>query len=150
MPAVRGDGSAPVSDAALLLADGGVSLADRPAESLVAAPEGARRLRRARRLAHLLDDSINVPLVPYRIGFDALAGLVPVVGDALGSLVGLLVVWEAFRLGARKRTLARMLLYVAVDFLVGTVPLVGDILDATMKLNLRNVHALERDLARRG
>lgn len=143
MSPVRGDTD-------MVATDGGVSVADRSAETLVVSPGDARRLGRARRVAHLLDDSIKVPFVPYRIGVDALAGLVPVVGDALGSFLGLLVVWEAFRLGARKRTLVRMLLYVAADFLVGSVPFVGDILDATMKLNLRNVRALERDLARRG
>ncbi|MFC7096531.1 DUF4112 domain-containing protein [Halobaculum marinum] len=149
MAPVRGERPAAEGDAHALRADGGVALADRPAETLVDDALSAARLRRARRIAHLLDDSIKVPLVPYRIGFDAVAGLVPVVGDAVGSLVGLLVVWQAFRLGARKRTLALMLLYVAVDYLVGSLPFVGDILDATMKLNLRNVHRLERELARR-
>ncbi|WP_284013479.1 DUF4112 domain-containing protein [Halobaculum litoreum] len=136
------------SDAAVR-ADGGVALRDVPAERLVGDAAAARRLRRARRVGTLLDDSIAVPFVPYRIGLDAVAGLVPVVGDAVGSIVALFVVWQAFRLGARKRTLARMLLFVALDYLLGLVPLVGDVLDATLKLNLRNVRALERDLARR-
>jgi hypothetical protein len=124
-------------------------LADRPAESMVADPSDARRLGRARHVAHLLDDAFEIPVVRYRVGVDALAGVVPVVGDALATLLALVVVWEAYRLGARKRTLARMLLYVAVDLLVGSVPIVGDALDAVVKANRRNVRLLERDLARR-
>ncbi|MXR42097.1 DUF4112 domain-containing protein [Halobaculum sp. WSA2] len=130
--------------------DGGDrSLADRSAESLTATPADARRLGRARRVAHLLDDAVRLPVVGYRVGVDALAGVVPVLGDTLAALLALPVVWEAFRLGARKRTLARMLLYVGLDLLVGSVPIVGDVLDAVVKLNRRNVRLLERDLARR-
>ncbi|MFC6786114.1 DUF4112 domain-containing protein [Halobaculum halobium] len=128
--------------------DGGLPLADRPAESLTRTPAGARRLRRARRVAHLLDDAIRLPVVRYRVGVDALAGVVPVLGDLLATLLALLVVWEAFRLGARKRTLARMLLYVGLDLLVGSVPIVGDALDAVVKLNRHNVRLLERELER--
>ncbi|QZX98684.1 DUF4112 domain-containing protein [Halobaculum rubrum] len=128
---------------------GSDSLADRSAESLTSTPGDARRLRRARRVAHLLDDAIRLPVVRYRVGVDALAGVVPVLGDTLAALLALVVVWEAFRLDARKRTLARMLLYVGLDLLVGSVPIVGDVLDAVVKLNRRNVRLLERDLARR-
>ena len=128
---------------------GASSLADRSAESLASTPADAQRLRRARRVAHLLDDAIRLPVVRYRVGVDALAGVVPVLGDLLATLLALVVVWEAFRLGARKRTLARMLLYVGLDLLVGSVPIVGDALDAVVKLNRRNVRLLERDLARR-
>ena len=126
------------------------SFADRSAESLASTPADARRLRRARRVAYLLDDAIRLPVVRYRVGVDALAGVVPVAGDLLATVLALLVVWDAFRLGARKRLLARMLLYVGIDLLVGSVPIVGDVLDAVVKLNRRNVRLLERDLARRG
>ncbi|WP_348608491.1 DUF4112 domain-containing protein [Halobaculum rarum] len=130
--------------------DGGAgSLADRSAESLTSTSADARRLQRARRVAHLLDDAIRLPVVRYRVGVDALAGVVPVLGDLLAALLALVIVWEAFRLGVRKRTLTRMLLYVGLDLLVGSVPIVGDVLDAVVKLNRRNVRLLERDLARR-
>ncbi|QZP38623.1 DUF4112 domain-containing protein [Halobaculum magnesiiphilum] len=129
--------------------DASAALADRPAESLAPSPADARRLRRARRVAHLLDDAIRLPVVRYRVGVDALAGVIPVVGDLLATLLALLVVWDAFRLGARKRLLVRMLLYVGIDLLVGSVPIVGDALDAVVKLNRRNVRLLERELVRR-
>ncbi|UIO99244.1 DUF4112 domain-containing protein [Halobaculum sp. CBA1158] len=125
------------------------ALADRPAESLVSTPGAVRRLRRARRLAHLLDDAVRLPVIRYRVGVDAIAGLLPVAGDLFAAFLSLLVVWEAFRLGARRRTLAVMLVSVGVDFVVGSVPVVGDVLDAVVKLNRRNVRLLERDLARR-
>ncbi|WP_435065432.1 DUF4112 domain-containing protein [Halobaculum sp. EA56] len=124
------------------------TFAELPAETLASTRADARRLRRARGVARLLDDAVELPVVRYRVGVDALAGLVPVVGDVLATLLALVVVWEAYRLGARRRTLAVMLVSVAVDLAVGSVPVVGDALDAVVKLNRRNVRALERDLAR--
>jgi len=126
-----------------------VAVADGAGATAALDDADADRLRRARRVARLLDEAVEIPVIRRRVGVDAVAGLVPVVGDFLAALLSLVVVWEAFRLGARRRTLARMLLYVVVDFFVGSVPVVGDLLDAAVKLNLRNVRLLERELARR-
>ncbi len=113
-----------------------------PAEDL----DAVHRVTRAHRLATLLDESVRLPVVNYRVGVDAIAGLVPVVGDLLAAAASLFIVFEAYRLGARRTTLARMLLNVGVDAAVGSVPVVGDLFDAAWKANVRNADLLERDV----
>ena len=105
-------------------------------------------LARLERLVRLLDESIEIPGTGYHIGLDALVGLVPAAGDALMALVSLYIVWRGQQLGARKRTVTRMLWNVVVDLLVGTVPVAGDVFDAWWKANLRNLELLRADLAR--
>jgi hypothetical protein len=69
--------------------------------------------------------------------------VVPVCGDALGAVLSLYVVVEAWRIGAPVGLLARMALNVAVDFLGGLVPVLGDLSDAVWKANHRNVKLQE-------
>jgi hypothetical protein len=100
-------------------------------------------LARVRVVARLLDDAVRVPFTRRRVGLDSLLGLLPVGGDAVGALLSLYVVVEAYRLGASRRVLARMLGNLALDFVVGVVPVVGDVFDAVWKANQRNVALLE-------
>lgn len=92
-----------------------------------------------------MDNSIQVPGTRFRIGWDAIIGLfLPGAGDAVSafSQVGLLL--AAFRAGAPRIVLARMLLNVAIDALVGTVPVLGDLFDAGFKANVRNLAIVDR------
>ena len=60
----------------------------------------AQRLRRRlARIAHIMDDSIRVPLIGKRIGWDAVLGLVPGAGDVAGALISAYIVIAAWRLG---------------------------------------------------
>jgi hypothetical protein len=97
---------------------------------------------RLRQLAWLLDSSIAIPGTGFTIGVDALIGLVPVLGDAIGVLLSAYIVAECARLGVSKPVLARMAFNVAVEGVVGMVPLVGDLFDAAWKANQRNVRLL--------
>jgi hypothetical protein len=100
--------------------------------------------RRARlnRLAWLLDSSIRVPGTDFRIGLDALLGILPGGGDVAGVLLSSYIVLEAARMGAPGRTLFFMVMNVAVEALVGAIPLAGDLFDAAWKANQRNVSLL--------
>lgn len=106
-------------------------------------------LRRLRRLANLLDTAFTIPGTRWRIGLDAIIGLVPGVGDLVTSAFALYIVVEAHRLGVRGGTLARMLANVAIDFLIGSIPLLGDIFDTAWKCNVRNLQLLEREMETR-
>jgi hypothetical protein len=106
-----------------------------------------QRVARTRRLAQVWDAVLRVPGTPFAIGLDPLLGLVPGVGDALGTGVALWIVLQAARLGASVSTLLHMLANVAVDALVGAIPVAGDIFDFAWKANLRNVELLERHVA---
>lgn len=98
---------------------------------------------RARLVAWLLDDAVRVPFTTRRVGLDALLGLLPLGGDAVGSVLSLYVVVEGYRQGVSRRVLARMLGNVALDLLAGSVPVVGDAFDAAWKANARNLDLLE-------
>ncbi len=106
--------------------------------------EAGRRLRRVERLAWWLDAAIGIPGTGFRIGLDALIGLVPGFGDLLTAAVALVIVVEARRLGVRGPVLVRMLLNIALDVLIGLLPIVGDVGDACFKANRRNLRLLKR------
>jgi len=107
-------------------------------------------VRRAERIAYLFDERFVVPGTSFRFGFDAIVGLLPVVGDTLGLVVGLYLIHEARRLRLGLGVIARMLFNLAVDWLVGLVPLVDIVLDAAFKANARNAALLSDALRERG
>lgn len=88
-------------------------------------------------------------LFGVRFGFDGLVGLIPGVGDLVTGALGLYLILEAHRLGARRWTMVRMLINWGLDFSVGAIPVVGDIFDIAFKSNSRNIRLLIADLERR-
>jgi hypothetical protein len=102
----------------------------------------ARSLARLRRLAHLMDDRFQLPLVKTRIGLDPIIGLIPGGGDWATWVVSVYIFWEALRLGASSGLLWRMAANVTVDLVAGYVPAVGDLVDIAFKANKRNVDLL--------
>jgi uncharacterized protein DUF4112 len=107
-----------------------------------------RELERLKRLSRLLDSAIAIPGTRYRFGLDAIVGVVPGIGDAIGAIFSFYIVFQAARLGASKAVLARMMGNVAVDTIVGEIPLLGDLFDAGFKANNRNLSLLEQHLHR--
>jgi hypothetical protein len=103
-------------------------------------------LRRLQRLSYLLDNSIPIPGTKYRIGIDALAGLIPVAGDLVMTILSAYIIYEAKRLGAPRRLIAMMGANVALEAFIGIVPVLGDLFDAGWKANLKNVRLLEKFL----
>jgi Domain of unknown function (DUF4112) len=106
------------------------------------------RLEQVRWLAGLMDDRYVVPGTRVRFGWDSILGLFPGLGDALTSIISLLIVHHAWQTGASPLTLARMIGNVAADFLLGSVPFVGDLFDVAFKANRRNARLLEQHLKR--
>ncbi|MFT3699350.1 MAG: DUF4112 domain-containing protein [Kofleriaceae bacterium] len=79
-------------------------------------------------------------------GLDPLIGLIPGVGDLIGSAFGLYIVSIAVRRGLSKAVVARMLLHLAIDLVVGVIPIVGDVADFFYKANQKNLALLEERL----
>lgn len=101
-------------------------------------------------LALLLDSRWGIPGTGITFGLDAVAGLLPVVGDSAGACVSAYIIYKAHRLGAPPSLLAKMAGVVAVDTVVGSVPLLGSVFDVFFKANNRNVGMLRRHLETRG
>jgi hypothetical protein len=106
--------------------------------------DGVARLKK---LEQRLDRQFS--LFGVQFGFDGIVGLVPFVGDVLTGLMGLYVILEARRLGARRWTMARMLANWALDFGLGAIPIVGDLFDIAFKSNSKNLRLLIADLEKR-
>jgi hypothetical protein len=104
-------------------------------------------LRRARRVATLLDGAVRIPGTNVRVGLDPALSLVPALGDGAGFVAGVYVVIEAWLAGVAGRTLARMVVNLAVDATLGAIPVVGPLIDAALRVNERNVDLFERAVA---
>ena len=94
------------------------------------------------RLSWLMDDVFRIPVIGWRVGLDALLGLIPGVGDTATTLASLYILTSAVRYRVPKITLLRMGLNLGIDYALGSLPLVGDFFDAWWKSNQRNVELL--------
>ncbi|MCK0162973.1 DUF4112 domain-containing protein [Marinobacter sp. S6332] len=103
-------------------------------------------LKRLDKFSRFTDNSINIPFTPFKIGAEAVIGLLPVVGDAVGLVLASYVLIEAQRAGASKKVKLRMLRNMGVDFFGGLIPVVGDAFDAVFKANIRNTRLLRNYL----
>lgn len=90
-----------------------------------------------------MDNSIPLP-GGMRIGADAIIGLIPGVGDAVGALISTFLVNEARAMGAPRSVLLRMMGNVLIETVIGAIPFAGDLFDAAFKANMRNLALLER------
>ena len=96
------------------------------------------------RLGWLLDDLFRIPVLGWRIGLDALVGLIPGVGDTATTVASLYVLGSAVRYRVPKVTLLRMGLNLGIDYALGSLPLVGDFFDAWWKSNQKNDELLRQ------
>lgn len=110
----------------------------------------AVRLARIERMTHLLDEAFQIPGTNYRVGWDSIVGLVPILGDVATTALSGYIIYEAHKAGASRTVLTRMLANVGFDFIAGSVPLIGDFFDATFKSNRRNTQLLKRHLEKSG
>ncbi|MFD2738786.1 DUF4112 domain-containing protein [Sulfitobacter aestuarii] len=108
----------------------------------------AADLHRLRKLARNMDSAFRLPVIGTRIGWDAILGLIPGVGDAVALAPSAYIIKEAHRLGVPRSALMRMGANVGIDWAIGTIPLLGDLFDIGWRANIRNVDLLDRHLSR--
>jgi len=95
------------------------------------------------KLAWLMDHAIPIPGTKFRIGLDAILGLLPVGGDVLTGLVqSSLVLIALTHYRVPKAVAARMAANVLLDIGVGSIPFIGDAFDAVFKANTQNIKLL--------
>jgi hypothetical protein len=92
-----------------------------------------RALEVASSLARWLDHRFVDPLLGL---------LLPGVGDLLGSALGLYPVLLAWKRGAPKSLVARMVLNLAADAAGGAIPILGDVWDFLFRAHARNLELL--------
>ena len=102
--------------------------------------------RRIEAMEQLLERSFVIPGINRAVGLDALAGLVPVVGDVITAAMGAYIVWEASNLGMPKWKLWRMAGNIAFDTALGAIPVAGDLFDLLFRSNTRNLKIVKRHL----
>lgn len=103
-------------------------------------------LERARALASLLDDGVELPVVGVKVGIDPVLSLLPVSGDIVSGVISLYIPLEAARLGVPMTKIVKMIANIGVDVTVGSVPVLGTLFDLFWRANRRNVNLLEEHL----
>lgn len=101
-------------------------------------------LLKAQKLANRLDTAFKLPFIPFRIGLDAIIGLIPGLGDAVMLIAALRIVYLGKRMGLPPGLMKVMLRNALLDFGLGFIPLVGDIVDFFYKANQANVRVMEK------
>ncbi len=107
-----------------------------------------QRLERMRKLTQLMDEAFALPGTNFRVGWDSIIGMVPVLGDMVTAGISMWMIREAKQMGVSKWHLTRMVGNVGADMLVGLVPGVGDVADAAFKSNTKNMKILEKHVAK--
>ncbi len=112
-------------------------------------PESSRSvdIELSRRLARLMDDLVTTPGGRFGIGLDGVIGLVPGIGDLVGSTLSGAIMSDAIRCRVPVSTLARMGWNLVLDAVLGLVPGVGDLLDVAHRANRKNLRLLEKVVA---
>lgn len=103
-------------------------------------------LRRLEKYSRFTDNSIGLPFTRYKIGVEAVIGLIPGIGDLIGLAMSSYVLLEAHRAGANRKVKRRIIMNIAIDFFGGLVPVIGDAFDAVYKSNTRNTRILSEYL----
>ena len=116
------------------------------AQSIGMGSDPASVRQRIEMLERVLERSFRIPGVNYPVGLDAIAGLIPVVGDLLTAAMGAYIVWEARNLGIPRWKIWKMGANVAFDTAVGAIPLVGDAFDVLFRSNTRNLKIIRKHL----
>ncbi len=125
---------------------------DRPVTEILD-PRGEAVAQLLEQLAWLMDRVIPIPGTKFRVGLDAIIGLLPGGGDFLAGLVQTGLVLTAVKhYHVPKVVAARMAANVLLDVVGGSIPFLGDIWDAHFKANTRNIALLHqvRDLRKQG
>lgn len=124
-------------------------MSNRPSEGADELANILQQKHQLERLSFLLDEAFTIPVIGVRIGWDAIIGLVPVIGDGLGAVISSYFVYKAMRFKLPATTVVKMLLNIGIELILGMIPLLGDILDVGWKANRRNYQLIEVFLAQK-
>jgi hypothetical protein len=115
-------------------------------EILPPLPTLAEELSQLDWLVDLMDSRFHIPGTKYRVGLDALLGLIPGIGKGLGAVVSFYILLRLWQHDLPWYLRARLVGNIMVDFTLGTLPVVGDLFDIGFKANRRNVGLVRKHL----
>jgi hypothetical protein len=102
-----------------------------------------------RKFAFYMDEAFTIPGTNFKVGLDAVLGLIPGVGDVIGALMSTWIVIGALRHRVPAKIIGRMVLNIAIDLFFGAVPVAGDVFDFLYEENVKNMRLLEKHRDRR-
>ena len=108
--------------------------------------QNEEKLLRLKLLSNRLDEIITIPGTKYKIGIDPIIGTIPIIGDLLGSIISIYILYSGSKMGLSSRIIAKMSLNIGFDFVLGLIPIIGDIFDMGWKANKRNVKLIENNI----
>lgn len=100
--------------------------------------------QQAEAIAHVLDDIMSLPGMRIRMGADPLLGLIPIIGDALATLLGAPILVIARQLNVPWGVVGSMAFNQLKNGLIGAVPFIGDAYSFYFKSNAVNAAQLLR------
>ena len=96
------------------------------------------------RLSFLMDRLFKIPGTRLRVGLNTILLLLPVLGDIIPSLVGIVILMVGLKHYRVPRIVAaRMVLNTCLDAALGWIPILGDLFDLFYKADTRNVRLLQ-------
>ena len=108
--------------------------------------QNEERLLRLKLLSNRLDEVITIPGTKYKIGSDPIIGAIPIIGDLLGSIISIYILYSGSKMGLSTKIISKMCLNIGIDFVFGLIPIIGDIFDIGWKANKRNVKLIEDNI----
>jgi|TARA_B110000914_G_C15404054_1_gene418644 hypothetical protein len=108
--------------------------------------QNEEKLLRLKLLGNRLDEIITIPGTKYKIGIDPIIGIFPVIGDLLGSILSIYIIYSGSKMGVSAQVIAKMSLNLGIDFTVGLIPVFGDIFDMGWKANKKNIELIEKNI----
>ncbi|KAK9378150.1 uncharacterized protein V2V93DRAFT_376678 [Kockiozyma suomiensis] len=108
----------------------------------------AKVLTKVKRRSYYLDMSLGICCCGLGIGWSAVIGIIPGIGDIIAAYLSYSVVQSASKIdgGLPTPLYSKMIGNVMIDFAFGLVPIVGDIVNVVYKANSRNSLLLEKHL----
>lgn len=101
-------------------------------------------LKVAKQFARLLDEQFSIGKLKF--GLDPIVNIIPGLGDVVGMVLALYLVWIALHLGVPKGQIYWMVWHIFVDFVIGIIPFLGTIGDIFYKANEKNLKIIEASL----
>lgn len=110
---------------------------DTMGDALSADPLAVRK--RVEAMEALLEGLFVIPGTNFRVGLDALLGVLPVGGSVVAGAFGSWLAWEARNLGMPTSAYWRMAGNIVFDTALGAIPVVGMVSDVFFRSNTRNL-----------